>query len=110
MRNIININSGWKFIREDAGLPASYPVQWTDVDLPHTWNATDGQDGGNDYYAENATNCNDGWLGVIWSLNFPHYLQPHQPISNDMDDRIICKSCGKNHGIRKSLPYGRLFA
>ena len=26
MRNIININEDWKFIREDAGLPAAYPA------------------------------------------------------------------------------------
>lgn len=45
MRNIININLDWKFIREDAGLPASYPTHWSDVDLPHTWNAVDGNDG-----------------------------------------------------------------
>ena len=35
MRNIININENWKFIREDAGLPAEYPAQWSTVNLPH---------------------------------------------------------------------------
>ena len=25
-------------------------ANWTEVDLPHTWNGEDGQDGGNDYY------------------------------------------------------------
>ncbi len=41
MRNIISINKNWKFIKE--GKSAT-------VDLPHTWNGKDGQDGGNDYY------------------------------------------------------------
>lgn len=41
MRNIININKNWKFIKEGKS---------TIVDLPHTWNGKDGQDGGNDYY------------------------------------------------------------
>lgn len=50
MRNTININQGWKFIREDAGLPAEFPEHWQDVDLPHTWNAVDGMDGGGNYY------------------------------------------------------------
>ena len=50
MRNIININEGWKFIREDVGLPASYPNEWEYVDLPHTWNAVDGNDGNGSYY------------------------------------------------------------
>lgn len=50
MRNLIEINDGWKFIREDAGLPAVFPIYWQDVDLPHTWNAVDGMDGNGGYY------------------------------------------------------------
>lgn len=38
MRNVINFNRGWKFIQKDAGLPAAFPEDWQDVDLPHTWN------------------------------------------------------------------------
>ena len=45
MRNIIDINKGWKFIQQDAGLPDGLPSSWQDVDLPHTWNAVDGHDG-----------------------------------------------------------------
>ena len=50
MREIININEGWKFIKEDAGLPASLPQDWESVDLPHSWNAIDGCDGNGSYY------------------------------------------------------------
>ena len=50
MRNIISINENWKFIRENVGLPAAYPADWTDVNLPHTWNAVDGNDGNGSYY------------------------------------------------------------
>ena len=49
MRNIININENWKFIQEDAGLPAVYPETWQNVNLPHTWNAVDGNDGNGGY-------------------------------------------------------------
>ena len=58
MRNMINLNEGWKFIQENVGLPASYPEHWNDVDLPRTWNAVDGNDGngaydrGNYWYAK----------------------------------------------------------
>lgn len=45
MRAVINLNQGWKFIQKDAGLPASLPEDWQDINLPHTWNAVDGQDG-----------------------------------------------------------------
>lgn len=50
MRNTININSGWLFSKEAKSVPANLNKDWEKVDLPHTWNGTDGQDGGNDYY------------------------------------------------------------
>lgn len=49
MRNVINLNKGWKFIQQDVGLPESYPADWQNVDLPHTWNAVDGHDGNGGY-------------------------------------------------------------
>ena len=49
MRQVIDLNKNWKFIREDVGLPASFPENWQTVDLPHTWNAVDGQDGNGAY-------------------------------------------------------------
>ncbi len=49
MRNCINLNKGWKFMQENVGLPQSYPDAWSDVDLPHTWNAVDGMDGNGSY-------------------------------------------------------------
>ncbi|MDD6319550.1 MAG: glycoside hydrolase family 2 TIM barrel-domain containing protein [Oscillospiraceae bacterium] len=51
MRNVININDGWKFIRQDVGsAPAVLPADWENVNLPHTWNAVDGMDGNGGYY------------------------------------------------------------
>ena len=50
MRNIIDLNQSWKFIQEDAGLPGELPGDWQSVDLPHSWNAVDGQDGNGSYY------------------------------------------------------------
>ncbi len=49
MRNVVNLNKGWKFIQENVGLPEVYPAQWSEVDLPHTWNAVDGHDGNGAY-------------------------------------------------------------
>lgn len=48
MRKIDLLNENWHFTKENAGIPQS--VQGEQVTLPHTWNAADGQDGGNDYY------------------------------------------------------------
>lgn len=50
MRKIININQKWAFSKEACKVPESMPKNWYWVNLPHTWNAIDGQDGGNDYY------------------------------------------------------------
>lgn len=49
MRNVINLNQNWKFIQKNVGLPTAYPADWQTVDLPHTWNAVDGNDGNGGY-------------------------------------------------------------
>lgn len=41
MRRIISLNENWKFCQNGES---------SQVTLPHTWNAADGQDGGNDYF------------------------------------------------------------
>ncbi len=50
MRTVLNLNKGWRFYKDAPGFPAECPAPAGTVDLPHTWNATDGQDGGNDYF------------------------------------------------------------
>ena len=50
MRQIINLNTKWAFSKEAEAVPAAMPEKWYWVNLPHTWNAIDGQDGGGDYY------------------------------------------------------------
>ena len=47
MRQIINFNDNWTFLKPGE---TAEPVT-----LPHTWNAVDGQDGGNDYWRGTAT-------------------------------------------------------
>ena len=42
MRRILNFNENWKFSKNHTDFEA--------VTLPHTWNAIDGQDGGNDFH------------------------------------------------------------
>ena len=50
MRQILNFNAGWVFSKAAEAVPAALPTDWEGVNLPHSWNAVDGQDGGNDYY------------------------------------------------------------
>ena len=42
-------NNGWYFSRQDCGHALTL-AHGEAVTLPHTWNAKDGTDGGNDYY------------------------------------------------------------
>lgn len=49
MRKISNINDGWYFLRRDVSGEVALSLGEA-VQLPHTWNARDGQDGGSDYY------------------------------------------------------------
>ena len=44
MREIISLNENWTLSFPKGERPTEQ------VTLPHTWNAIDGQDGGNDYY------------------------------------------------------------
>ena len=50
MRTIININRKWAFTKMANEVPQSLPTLWDWVNLPHSWNGIDGQDGGNDYH------------------------------------------------------------
>ena len=50
MRTVININKGWNFVKKDLIVAKVLNEKATKVNLPHTWNNLDGQDGGNDYY------------------------------------------------------------
>jgi len=49
MRKVIALDTGWYF-RKNEGCSALTFQYGEAVTLPHTWNAVDGQDGGNDYY------------------------------------------------------------
>jgi beta-galactosidase len=45
-RLVINLNEKWKFHKG----PQEVKENWEVINLPHTWNANDGSDGGNNYY------------------------------------------------------------
>ncbi len=47
MRNVIDLNKNWLFVKDTADITAK---NGETVNLPHSWNAIDGQDGGNDYF------------------------------------------------------------
>ena len=47
MRNIVSLNSDWLFVKNTTDVSIR---EGEKISLPHTWNAEDGYDGGNDYF------------------------------------------------------------
>ena len=50
MRNIVSLNRKWAFVMGQSELPAAMPQPAYFVNVPHSWNAIDGQDGAGDFY------------------------------------------------------------
>ena len=51
-RSLVNLDAGWRFLAGDeatAAEPGFDDSGWEKVNLPHTWNAFDGEDGGGNY-------------------------------------------------------------
>ena len=79
MRQIINFNHKWAFSKEAASLPTAIDSRWNFVNLPHSWNAIDGQDGGNDYFR-----------GTGW------YAKSFDKMDLPQTDRYYLELCGAN--------------
>jgi len=53
LRQRVDLNASWRFLKADASgaqNPGFDDSAWSAVSVPHTWNAQDGQDGGDNYY------------------------------------------------------------
>ena len=73
-RTDILLDTNWKFIKSDvagAQIASFNDATWTLLNLPHTWNNLDGQDGGGNYYR-----------GVGW-------YRKHFTVSSDLAGRSL---------------------
>src|SRR5438874_4351299 len=53
LRISLDLSPSWKFLRSDAAGAQNVAFNdssWSTVDVPHSWNTLDGQDGGSNYY------------------------------------------------------------
>jgi len=50
VREIVNLNRKWALVMDAKEAPQAMPAPAYFVNLPHTWNAIDGQDGEGDYF------------------------------------------------------------
>ena len=84
------LTTGWRFIRKDVPSAQSRDfndADWQTVTLPHTWNALDGQDGGDNYYR------GPGWyrlpLGLSTSIPWIWTKNSLPPLRS----RLACGGC-----------------
>ena len=50
MRQTVSLNRKWAFVVAPEEVPSAIPAPAYFVNVPHSWNAIDGQDGAGDYY------------------------------------------------------------
>ncbi|MCQ2772825.1 MAG: glycoside hydrolase family 2 protein [Bacilli bacterium] len=79
MRQIININEGWKYFKDVVEHDALAGKEGEAISIPHTWNGYDGQDGGGDY-----------WRGSCW------YVKPFAKPSIKSGQRVYIECKGVN--------------
>ena len=77
MRKEILMNEEWKFIKENVGVENVFSALCETINIPHTWNAIDGQDGGDDYYK-----------GICW-----YGKAFHKPVLNN-DEQVYLEFRG----------------
>lgn len=77
MRKILLLNDDWKFVKNASDEVSAEAASGESVTLPHTWNAVDGQDGGNDYHR-----------GTCWYVK--KFARPDKKIS----DRVYLEFLG----------------
>ena len=70
MRNILNINEGWIFVKDMNEAPASLPQTGEKVNLPHTWNALDGQDDRVFHWQASNASCSSSSISYTSSPTF----------------------------------------
>jgi beta-galactosidase len=65
----ISVNEQWRFYKANvsgAENPSFDDSSWESIELPHTWNALDGENGGNDYYR------GIGWYRKHYTIGSEH--------------------------------------
>ena len=92
MRTIVNLNQGWAFVKDMTHVPVQVPEAAETVNVPHCWNALDGQDGGADYFRGSC--C---YLKRIEELpQAEKYYLEIRGANSSADAERTCSQLGKN--------------
>ncbi len=89
MRKIVNINEKWTFFGPDK--------KGVEVNLPHTWNAVDGQDGGNDYWRGTCVYTKE-FESPIWNRESEKVYLQFEGVSASAEVYINGHLCATHHG------------
>ena len=76
MRTTCCFNDNWAFLKDVNEILTSISEDAEIVNLPHTWNGTDGQDGGNDYFRGSCCYVKNFTKSVLPTAD-EYYLEIH---------------------------------
>ena len=90
MRRVINWNENWKFVKGEIDEKSL----WEEIIIPHTWNALDGQDGGNDYYQGIAWYKKSFNIEETWNHVYIRFGAVSKMAEVWCNDQYVGKHCG----------------
>ena len=105
MREIKIINGGWYFSNTASSAPSSLPTDWETLDLPHTWNGADGQDGGNDYIRTKAYYCKEiSAADLTGEANYLEFDAVNSSAEVFWNGKSLCTHHGGYSRFRAAIP------
>ncbi len=105
MREIKIINTGWYFSDNAKNVPSALPTDWQALDLPHTWNGVDGQDGGNDYKRLKAFYCKEIKASdLTGEVNYIEFDGVNSSAEVFWNEKSICVHHGGYSRFRVKIP------
>jgi beta-galactosidase len=105
-RQLMALDDGWVFSPSDVGALSWSEIlgQATVVSLPHTWNAIDGQDGGNDYRRGAGTYATRLRLEPVDGERWLEFRGVNSSATVHLDGRMIGEHHGGYSTFRVRLP------
>ena len=89
----MNWNQKWQFTKDSVAVSEGSSVlasgSWEELDLPHTWNGEDGQDGGNDYYRGTCY-----YVKSLKASEFPEGMRFTSSLRGKFFRRSLCERTG----------------
>lgn len=92
-------NNDWEFSKTNENVPSvkgDVVGEWEAINIPHTWNEVDGQDGGNDYFRGDCYYVKE--LKASELSNGKHTYLEFEGVNSSATVYVNGKSAGVHHG------------